>query len=223
VAYTWSKNIDRGCDGFFGGESCSTPNPYDLSGDRSVAGVNLPPDLTASFVAQSPFGTNQRFTTHSSVGDYIIGNWSLNGIVTFTSGQNFNVSESGDAANTNHDISWDNYNRPELVGNPKAISNRSIKEWFNTTAFQPSAPYTFGNTPRNYLMGDPYKNLDLSLFREFPIGETRNLQFRAEAFNVLNHPTWGNPDSNLGDSNFGQIGGTRSTERQLQLGMKLKF
>jgi hypothetical protein len=223
VAYTWSKNIDLGCDGFFGGESCSTPNPYDLTKDRSVAGVDVPQILTASFVAESPFGKNQRFTTHSSIGDYVIGNWSLNGIVTFTSGQDFNISESGDAANVNHDLSWDNYNRPDLVGNPNSVGSRTINKWFNTGAFQASAPYTFGNTPRNSMRGDRFSNLDLSVFRVFPIGESRDLQFRAEAFNVFNHPTWGNPDSNLNDSNFGQVGGTRSTERQLQLGMKLKF
>jgi hypothetical protein len=223
VAYTWSKNIDLGCDGFFGGESCSTPNPYDLKPDRSVAGVDVPQILTVGFDAHSPFGKNERFTTHSGIGDYLVGNWALTGIASFTSGQDFNVSESGDAANVNHDVSWDNYNRPDLVGDPNSVSSKTITHWFNTAAFQPSAPYTFGNSGRNLLRGDPYKNFDLSVFRTFPISEARNLQFRVDAFNAFNHPTWGNPDSNLGDSNFGQIGGTRSTERQLQFALKLKF
>jgi hypothetical protein len=221
VSYTWSKTINLGCDEFFAG-ACSIPNQYDLKPDRSVAGTNLPHVLTASFVAQSPVGKNQKFTTHNAIGDYLIGNWSLNGIVTFTSGLAYNISESGDSANTNHALSWDNYNRPDLVGSPHSGS-KNLTQWFNTAAFAPTAPYTFGTLGRNTMQADAFKNFDLSLFRVFPIGEARSLQFRAEAFNVFNHPTWGTPDSNLGDQNFGKVTSTRSTERQLQFGMKLHY
>jgi Carboxypeptidase regulatory-like domain len=227
VSYTWSRNINTACDDFFSA-GCSTPNPYDLSHDRAAAGTNVPQVLTAAFNAKSPFGPNQRFTTNSRAGDYFIGNWELTGIVTLTSGLNYNLSESGNAANT-----WapggSGYNRPDQVGSA-SLSNRSIHEWFNTAAYQPTAPYTFGDTPRNSLRGQPYKNVDLALLRSFPIGESRSLQFRVDAFNLLNHPTFGNPDSNLGDSTFGvvttssgQHGGTRSVERQLQFALKLHY
>jgi Carboxypeptidase regulatory-like domain/TonB dependent receptor len=228
VSYTWSRNINNACDDFFGA-GCSTPNPYDLSHDRAAAGTNVPQVLTAAFNAKSPFGKNQMFSTHSAIGDYIVGNWALTGIVTFTSGLNYNISESGNAANT-----WapggSGYNRPDQVGSP-SLSNRSIHEWFNTSAYQFTAPYTFGDTPRNSLRGQPYKNADLALLRSFPIGESRSLQFRVDAFNIFNHPTFANPDSRLGDSTFGTVlsnggplgSGTRSVERQLQFALKLHY
>jgi hypothetical protein len=63
----------------------------------------------------------------------------------------------------------------------------------------------------------------MSLFRDFPLGERRNLQFRAEAFNVTNTPTWGIPVNDFNLPTFGQIKSTRSTERQLQMSLKLYF
>ena len=134
---------------------------------------------------------------------------------------NYNLSESGNAANTEAP-GGSGYNRPDQVGSP-SLSNRSIHEWFNTAAFQATAPYTFGDTPRNSLRGDPYKNVDLAILRSFPIGESRSLQFRVDAFNVLNHPTFSNPDSTLGDSSFGVVSGTRSVERQLQFALKFHY
>ena len=74
------------------------------------------------------------------------------------------------------------------------------------------------------LRADWFKNLDLSLFRDFPIGERRSLQFRAEAFNTTNTPTWGIPVTDLNNpAQLGSITSTRSTERQLQLSLKLYF
>jgi hypothetical protein len=221
VSYTWAKTINVGCDEFFAG-ACSIENQYDLKPDRSVAGTNMPHDLTVSWVAQSPVGKGQQFSTHNEVSDYLLGNWSLTGIATFTSGLAYNFSESGDSANTNHNLSWDNYNRPDLVGNPNSGAHTRA-QWFNPAAFAPTAPYTFGNLGRNTMRGDAYKNFDMSIFRIFPIGEKRDLRFQADAFNIFNHPTWGNPDSNLGDQNFGKVTSTRSTERQLQFGLKLHY
>ena len=218
VAYTWSKSIDAGCSGFFGIESCSVQDPYNIKGDRSVSGFNLPHVLSASAVAALPFGKGRRFANSSGLVNYIIGNWQLNGILTLTSGVPYNVHISSDIANTETgDV------RANQVGDPH-LSNPSTTEWFNTAAFAPPDPFTFGNSGRNSLRADWFKNLDLSLFRDFPIGERRSLQFRAEAFNVTNTPTWGIPVNDLNNpAQLGSITSTRSTERQLQLSLKLYF
>ena len=101
---------------------------------------------------------------------------------------------------------------------------RAQAEWFNTAAFAPPAPFTFGNSGRNSLRANWFKNLDLSLFKDFPFNEKRSLQFRAEAFNVTNTPTWGIPVNDLNNpAKLGSINSTRSTERQLQLSLKLYF
>jgi hypothetical protein len=103
------------------------------------------------------------------------------------------------------------------------IPVHSLGCWFNTAAFASPALYTFGNSGRNSLRANGFKNLDVSLFRDFPLGERRSLQFRAEAFNVTNTPTWGIPVNDLNNPTLGSITSTRSTERQLQLSLKLYF
>jgi hypothetical protein len=223
VAYTWSKSMDVGCSGFFGIESCSVQNPYNIKGDRSVSGFDLTHVLSASATAPLPFGKSRRFANSNGFVNYLIGNWQLNGILTLTSGLPYNVFISSDIPNVGNFAPWSGNVRANQIGDPNA-QNPSTKEWFNTAAFSPPAPFTFGDSGRNSLRADWFKNLDLSLFRDFPIGERRSLQFRAEAFNTTNTPTWGIPVTDLNNpAQLGSITSTRSTERQLQLSLKLYF
>jgi hypothetical protein len=223
VAYTWSKSIDVGCSGFFGIESCSVQDPYNIRADRSVSGFDLTHVLSASATAPLPFGKGRRLANSSGLVNYIIGNWQLNGILTLTSGAPYDVYISSDIPNVGNFDPGSGNVRANVTGDPN-LPNPSTKEWFNTAAFGPPAPFTFGDSGRNSLRADWFKNLDTSLFRDFPFGETRSLQFRAEAFNVTNTPTWGIPVNDLNNhAQFGSITNTRSTERQLQVSLKLYF
>jgi len=225
VSYTWSKSIDVGCSGFYGIESCSVQNPYNIKGDRSVSGFDLTHDLTASAVAPLPFGRGKRFANSSGLVDYIVGNWQLNGILTLTSGVPYDVYISSDIPNVGNSapaVLGNGSFRANQVGDPH-LSSPSISEWFNTAAFVQPPQFTFGTSGRNSLRADWFKNLDLSLFRDFPFSERRKLQFRAEAFNVTNTPTWGIPVNDLNSPQLGTITSTRSIERQLQLSLKLYF
>lgn len=67
------------------------------------------------------------------------------------------------------------------------------------------------------------ENVDVSLFRAFPIKERLNLEFRAEAFNVTNTPVWGSPVNNFSNANFGRVLNIANTPRQLQMALKLRF
>jgi Carboxypeptidase regulatory-like domain/TonB dependent receptor len=223
VAYTWSKSIDVGCSGFFGIESCSVQNPYNIKGDRSVSGFDLTHVLSASATAPLPFGKGRRFANSSGLVNYIVGNWQLNGILTLTSGLPYNAYISSDIPNVGNFAPWSGNVRASLAGDPN-LPNPSTREWFNTAAFVSPAPFTFGDSGRNSLRADWFKNLDVSLFRDFPFGERRSLQFQAQAFNVINTPTWGIPVNDLNNpAQLGSITSTRSTERQLQLALKLYF
>jgi Carboxypeptidase regulatory-like domain/TonB dependent receptor len=223
VSYTWSKSIDVGCSGFFGIESCSVQDPYNIKGDRSVSGFDLRHVLSASATAPLPFGKGRRFANSSGFINYIVGSWQVNGILTLTSGLPYSVYISSDIPNVGNFAPWSGNVRANQVGDPNSPSG-SLTEWFNTDAFAPPAPFTFGNSGRNSLQADWFKNLDLSLFKDFPFSERRSLQFRAEAFNVTNTPTWGIPVNDLNNhAQFGSITSTRSTERQLQLSLKLYF
>jgi hypothetical protein len=223
VAYTYSKSIDVGCSGFFGIESCSVQDPYNIKGDRSVSGFDLTHVLSASATAPLPFGKGRRFANSGGFLNYIVGNWQLNGILTLTSGLPYNVFISSDIPNVGNFAAFSGNVRANQIGDPN-LPNPSPSEWFNTAAFGPPAPFTFGNSGRNSLRADWFKNLDLSLFKDFPFNEKRSLQFRAEAFNVTNTPTWGIPVNDLNNpAQLGSITSTRSTERQLQLSLKLYF
>jgi carboxypeptidase family protein len=230
VSYTYSKAIDLGSDGFFGVEGTSVQDPYNLARDRSVAGYDLTHVLSASFNADIPFGKGKRFSSNNAVVDYVVGNWQINGIYTYTSGQPFTVFVPGDGPNIRQNSpSWNNINRPNLVGDPNAGScpggaaAGTASCWFNTSAFVRPPVYTFGDLGRNTLRGARFQNLDMSLFKSFPFAEKLRLEFRAEAFNLLNHVNLGQPDATVGDAGFGKVTSTRGTERQLQLALKLFY
>jgi hypothetical protein len=214
--YTWSKTIDTACDGLFGVEGCFVEDPYNPGRDRSVAGYDLPNIFTGSATYQLPFGTGEALQTGNKVVNAIIGGWSVNTIVSLTSGAPYTVSYSGDVANTGNDFQGVN-----TVGNPH-LSNPTTLKWFNTAAYQAPASFTFGDTGRNTLRSDWYKDMDLSVFRSFKF-ERVNLELRAEAFNALNNPVYAAPGATLNSTTFGQVSSTVSTARQLQLAAKISF
>ena len=214
--YTWSKAIDVACDGWYGVEGCFVRNPYNPRADRSVAGFDLTHMFTGTVLYQLPFGTGRQFQTNNRLMDTVIGGWQLNAIVSMTSGNPYTVSYSGDKANTGN-----NFQGVDVVGNPH-LANRSRSAWFNTAAFQTPAQYTYGNSPRNSLRSDWYRDVDLSLFRTFTI-ERVKLEFRAETFNVSNTLVYGAPVTTLNSVTFGQVLGPANTARQVQFGGKIYF
>jgi hypothetical protein len=90
------------------------------------------------------------------------------------------------------------------VGDPNS-GPRTVQEWFNTSAFQFNAPLTFGNAGRNIVRGPGYHNFDFSVLKNFVLREGVNLQFRAEFFNIINHPSFALPSNILSAPNFGSL------------------
>jgi hypothetical protein len=223
LSYTWSKGLNFGTDGWYGIGTTSIQNPYNPKADRSVTGYDLPQVFTAGWVWAVPVGRGSGFSTGNKMADYVVGNWQINGIATLESGRPYTVEDSGDIANTgNFNFVGPGYERPNQVGNPKP-AHQTPSQWINPAAFVAPAQYTFGNTGRNTLRTEPYKNLDVSLFREFPVLEKVKLQLRIDAFNSFNHPVWGTPNSCENCSNFGVVSSTVNNARQLQLSGKFVF
>jgi len=229
VSYTWSKTLDLGCTGWYGVEGCGVQQPWNLAADKGPAGTDVPHIFSAAWVYELPFGKGKRFVANNRFADYIVGGWRLNGILSFSSGQPFYVGASGDIAHTaNNDtccaLGFGNYERLNLVpGSSPYAANRSPSQWLNLSAFTVPAAGTFGTMERNGLRSDRFKNLDFSLFKLFPIGESKQLEFRFEAFNLTNTPVWAVPDVNISDATFGNISKTANTARQLQFGAKFYF
>lgn len=234
-AYTWSKTLDEGGDGYFGVEGGVPEDPYNPKGSRGPASFNIPQILSANAIYELPIGTGKQFSTGSRWADYVIGDWQLNGILSIRTGQNFNVMASGDIANTGNGST---YERANLVGDPHqngiiaanpscappAGNTGSLKQWFNPCAFETPGIGTLGDAPRNFLHGPTYWNLDTSVHRIFPIRENVSLKIDAEAFNVLNHPIFGNPGSTVNSlGSFGQISSVANSSRIVQFAAKIQF
>ena len=224
ISYTWSKSLDLGCTGWYGVEGCSIQNPYNLQADKGPSATDLPQIFSAAWVYALPFGKGGKFSTGSSLMNTLIGGWNLNGVLSLNSGQPFDVGSGKDIAQTGN-YNYGNgygYERANLVGSLYP-GNKTPAEWINVASFQVPALNTFGNLGRDSLRSDWNKNLDLSLFRQFPITERFRMEFRFEAFNVTNTPIWAVPVSSLEASNFGSVTHTASTPRQLQFGLKFYF
>jgi hypothetical protein len=224
ISYTWSKSLDLACTGWYGVEGCSTQNPYDPEADKGPSATNLPQIFSAAWVYTLPFGKGGKFSSGNSVADTIIGGWNLNGILSFNSGEAFDVGTGKDQAETGN-YNYGNgygYERANVVGSPYP-RNQGPSDWLNVPSFQLPALDTFGDMGRNSLRSDWYRNLDLSIFRQFPITERFRLEFRFEMFNATNTPVWAIPVTSIDDANFGQVTSTLNTARQLQFGLKLYF
>lgn len=213
-AFTWSKNIGVGCSDFW--ESCNIQNPYDLRSNRSVDSVDVPFVITASAVYQLPFGKGKAFANEGFTSK-VVGGWKVNGMLQARSGTVFTPGINQDRAV----VGTSSMQRPNVSGSTKGP--RTINEWFNTSAYSLPTINTYGNAGRNSLRGPRYTNMDFSLFREFKFLKNYSAEFRAESFNVFNHPNLSNPDSTLEDSNFGKITGTTGSPRRLQFAGTFRF
>src|SRR5262249_11224916 len=149
--------------------------------------------------------------------------WQINGVVAAFSGQPFTVTASGTSLNTPS-----NTQTADLVGTFNvlgAIGNSG--KWFDTSAFAQPTGVRFGTTGRNQFYGPGGWTLDFSLFRSFPMGGTRRLEYRLQAANLLNHPVFGNPQGSFTSGTFGQITGISGNgsylERQIQMGFRFSF
>ena len=214
VAYTWSKSIDVGSSGQFT-ENLSIQDPYHPFADRAVSGFDLPHNFSSAVSYALPFGKSQRWL-NSGLASRLLGNWQMNGMLRFRSGQPYTVTMNIDVANIGSKTT-----RPNLVGNP-VLANPTRLAWFDKTAYASPAVYNFGSGGRNQLRADSFQGLDASLLREDRIGERVSVQLRVEAFSVFNHPIFGLPTTTFNNANFGRVSGAGG-ERQLQLGMKVGF
>ncbi|MGH9829979.1 MAG: carboxypeptidase regulatory-like domain-containing protein, partial [Blastocatellia bacterium] len=191
--YTWSKSIDIGSTDAEPGQG-SPIIPTSLRANRGVSDFDHTQRFVMSYVWALP-----KFKQRRSLIQSTIGGWESTGIVTLQSGSPFSILSGVDNSR-----SGDGIDHADLVGNPYLDSSRPdgqlIKEYFNTTAFAPNALGTFGSAPRNILRGPALANVDFGLMKKFPIREEAAIQFRAEFFNVFNHPNFGAPVSNLNAS-----------------------
>ena len=147
--------------------------------------------------------------------------WQINGVIAAFSGTPFTVTASGTSLNTPATTQT-----ADVVGDFTVLGAiGAAGPWFDRAAFAQPTGVRFGTGTRNQFYGPGGYNLDFSVFRVFPMGGARKLEFRVEGGNILNHPVYGNPNGSLTAGTFGQITGINGTypERQIRLGLRFTF
>ena len=224
-SYTWSKSIDN-ASSFFA--SAGDPNfPQDslnTAAERGRSNFDVRHRLSVSYGYDLPFGKGRTFVADGGVLSAILSGWQTFGIVTLQSGRPFTVALLPEIDNSNtgrSTLGFGANDRPNVVGSAK-LSHRTSDQWFNTSAFAFPTFGSFGNAGRNILDGPGFQNVNVSLMKTTSLKEGVDLQFRAEAFNVFNHPNFDLPDNFLGSPTFGRILSAQSP-RHIQFGLKLLF
>ncbi|MDE0261897.1 MAG: TonB-dependent receptor [Bryobacterales bacterium] len=216
TSYTWSHNIDNNTQ-FLDSGLFNVANHYDRGAERASANIDMTQSFTSSFTWQLPFGKNRAFGANwGGAADAILGGWQIGGLVSLRTGFPFEVTFPGDPQNSG------TTNRGNRVGSG-VLSNPTIDNWFDQSAFVVSEPGVFGTTGRNPLRGPGGKNFDFMLGKRFRMPwEGHTVQFRFEAFNFTNTPQFGQPVGGMLRAATGTI--NRAGEpRRIQFGLKYLF
>jgi len=217
--FRWAKCLDEGSvAGFYNSEFTNARNTLL---DRGLCNSDIGTQFKMAVVEHLPAMERLGF-----FGRHVLGGWTTSGIWNWRDGYPFSISANGD---TNLDGTYND--RAQIIGNPILSSGRStaqmLQKYFNTAAFQNAALGSSGNSARNFLRGPGYADLDFSMVKSFPLpkrplGEASRLDFRAELFNIFNHPNFGQPNTGIGSLQFGQIL-SAGDPRIIQFALKLIF
>jgi hypothetical protein len=223
ASYTWSKSIDNQSNGTDDSAASGQfpQNPNNAALDRGLSSFDRTHRFVGSAVWEIPFGRSGHYGSGvSELGRAILGGWQLSGIFGAQTGSPFSVLMPCAAINAQG-----NNCRPNVVGSGALLSDqRSIAEWFNTSAFVTPSPQAFGDAGRNILRGPGSTNIDMALSRSFQWSsvETRRLQIRSEFFNALNHTNFGLPVHSTDSPALGTIT-SAAPARVIQMGARLEF
>jgi hypothetical protein len=230
ASYTWSKAIDDASSFNMtgsaakpvAGENDLAQNPFDLAAERGLSMFDARHRFVFSYVWDLPFWVGGHEWYKQA-----FGGWQLSGIVTLMSGTPFTVFDSNDvsAQGSAPEITGFSAQRPNLVGNPNN-GLHSVNAWLNASAFQQLDPVLdagqFGTAGRNIAIGPDYLDWDFGVLKNIKVAESMSIQFRAELFNILNHPNFRLPDSDISSPTFNQILAARDP-RQVQFALKFLF
>jgi hypothetical protein len=247
LGYTWSRTFDSGFPDGLGTSPGATywPLPGTQKLDWGLSQLNLNDQFTASVIYDLPFGKGKHYGNDwSGATNTLLGNWQINVIEKATSGFPLFVVDSSNPSGVNFMWNGSVLDRPNEVGDPNRAGPvaanpgcaapariHTISNWFNPCAFVNAPAGELGDAPRAPVSGPRFVNTDFSLIKDFvlPYREGMAVQFRAEFFNLFNHPQFFLPGAGSGmqdinsPSSFGVISQTVNNPRVIQFALKLTF
>jgi hypothetical protein len=231
ATYQWSKTIDNTSENNGWEVSDAIRDINNLKRDRSISAHDVPQSLAITLGYELPFGRGKLIGSNvNPIINGIIGGWKMDSIVRFSNGLPIHLTENSSVS------SLTSYNyavaRPNITSASALKSgHRSVKNWFNTDAVTAanggsSTVVAIGNAPR-YIGSVRFMithNADLNLQKSFNLYRDAKLQFRVEGYNISNTAVLDAPGTTLGNSDFGQVTGTKGLgPRQVQVGARIDF
>jgi hypothetical protein len=230
VAYTLSKSMDDGS-----AQRDIIPNTYDAHNLWGQSDFDVRHIMVINYIYELPF-----FKAQNTLVGKVLGGWQISGITQFQTGTPNSVATGNDYAGVGQDGSmsgggqfWIQNGTPNIVHQIAANGSGDAKYWFQTTdssgnlLWTQPAKNTFNTQSsgfRNSIHNPGFENFNAGLFKSFKFTEKTGAQFRAEAFNLLNHPNWGSASFNPTNlSTFGKITSKTGDVRNLQLSIRLFF
>jgi Carboxypeptidase regulatory-like domain len=229
ASYTWSKlisNTDTLTSWLESHGAAGVQNWNNLHAEKSLATYDVPHRFVASYIYYLPFGKNKAlFGNVNTFVDALIGGWSVNGITTLQSGYPLAFTTA-----TNQTSSQGGGSRPNVVSGVSKTRSGSaqsrLTQWFNTAAFTPPPPFTFGNESRldNTLRDAGVANWDFTVGKTIPLGERMKFDFKAEMFNVFNRVQFGDPGTSVGNTaTIGIVSSQVNNPRLIQFAGRVSF
>jgi hypothetical protein len=247
LGYTYARTYDSGFPDGLGTSPGATywPLPGTQKTDWGLSQLNLNHQFTASLTYDLPFGKGKHFgSTWSGPVNTILGNWEVDLIERALSGFPLFVVDSNNTSGVNFQWNGNSLIRPNEVGDPNKAGQvaanpgctapaqiHTLANWFNPCAFVTPLPGELGTAPRAPVSGPRFVNTDMSFIKHFPLPyrEGMLIDFRAEFFNLFNHPHFFLPGAGSGmqdinsASSFGVINSTLNDPRLIQFALKLRF
>lgn len=240
VAYTNAKllsntdTLTSWLEGNTGGVG-SVQDWNNLAGERSLSSQDISQRLVISYVLDLPFGHGRAFASNlTGIANGVVSGWGVDGITTFQKGFPLKISWAGsNTALEGAGLGVANV-RPDVIdGCDKSAGGGHITNWFNTSCFAAPPQWGFGTEPRvdSSLRGPGINNFDFAIFKRTQVREKMGIEFRAEFFNLFNHPYFAPPSTGFNGTNtngFGTISstisaGVASPERLIQFALKFVF
>jgi hypothetical protein len=235
ASYTYSKSIDTASGPLPDSRNPNFPqNSYDVAAEKAVSDFNYPQRLSLAYLWAMPFGSSVAKLQNQRL-NYLIQGWEVGSVLTVQSGPPFTPVMSGNVSGAdeiNNATVQADTDRPNVASGTFYPGKQTPQQWVLPSAFRTPSAFTFGNAGRNILRGPGLGSCDFSVLRNFRLGESAKVQFRAEMFNIFNRANFDIPQNIVNAPSFGQIfntvqpvaglaSGGPGEPRELQLGLWL--
>jgi len=213
-AYTWAKVTDD-----VDGPANSSPiqDIYNLRAEHGIASYDVPHRFVANYVYRISLGRGSKLLNGIPVVQDVVRGWEFSGVTEMQIGLPLAATQSNGTGG------FTGTQRPNQIA-PAALPRdlRTLGEWFNSAAFTVAPAFTAGTEPRFSFFGPGINNWDTALMRNFPVRERLNLQLRGEFYNTFNHPNFKNPNTTIGNVNYGKITSDNGA-RVMELALRMFF